>query len=302
MRKNTFQQNLHRLADAHGLDFDSLAKSLGFIREDKKWLRRLWQSGLDQPNSRRTAQLDQLAQRLGLKNSRQLWEADVSVSVSAMQEGNLNEFVQMATRACQFFADLQRLHLRCPTEINDLLAHYGFDAHRMIAHFVASSYHVDLGAEVDADFVTFERLSETHESHSPQMERTQQVLENLQRHPAWASMIDRLTRQFYGKSIDHLMPDVLAEIERRLQAVIEQPPSMEEIVQRFTAKYLEQADDDGFSIVMQIISADPMWPEFMRSKGSEKKATQFVKRKWQDAKVNLIEPNVFASSFKQHHF
>ena len=97
------------------------AKLSSLSDEDKKWLRRLWRDGLDQPNSRRKEQLKQLANHLGLLDSRQLWESNVAVSVSAMMQTNLAGFIQVAVRTCAYFATLQHLHLRCPQEIDELL-------------------------------------------------------------------------------------------------------------------------------------------------------------------------------------
>ena len=50
---NTFRDNLRRLAiKMECADENALAKRLGWIREKKKWLRRLWNDGLQRPNSK----------------------------------------------------------------------------------------------------------------------------------------------------------------------------------------------------------------------------------------------------------
>lgn len=71
---HTFRENLHKLAEKKSCtDENSLAERLGWIREKKKWLRRLWKEGLVRPNAKTADDLEQLAKFLGLKDTGQLW-------------------------------------------------------------------------------------------------------------------------------------------------------------------------------------------------------------------------------------
>jgi len=301
MRRSVFRENLHRLADAHELDFDGLCKTLGFIREDKKWLRRLWRDGLDQLNSRRKEELKKLANHLGLLDSRQLWESNVAVSVSAMMQTSPAGFIQVAARTSAYFAALQHLYLRCPQEIDELLQRYDMCDTAMVAAFVAASYNINLEYQTYLDLQRLKELTEQFQSYQ-KMHNVERVREKLETHPAWIKMVSDLHQAMCGKSSERMLQDVSAEIERRMQAVIRQPPSIEEIATRFTRRYLIEDESEDFVRAMEIVAADPMWQSFIASKGNESNAIQFVRKHWSEAQINLIEPENFASSFKAHYF
>ncbi|MBI1347127.1 hypothetical protein GC163_12655 [bacterium] len=74
----TFRDNLHKLAERKSCpDENSLAKRLGWVREKKKWLRRLWKSGLVRPNAKTADDLDQLSKFFDLKDTGQFWNTSL---------------------------------------------------------------------------------------------------------------------------------------------------------------------------------------------------------------------------------
>jgi len=71
-----FRDNLRRLAAVFGLDAGGLTAVLGWRREDKKWLSRVWHSGLARNDYRSSGRLYYLAKLFGLEAT-DLWVPDV---------------------------------------------------------------------------------------------------------------------------------------------------------------------------------------------------------------------------------
>ncbi|HCS50106.1 hypothetical protein [Rubinisphaera sp.] len=82
-KANIFRDNLRRLAiKMECPDENSLAKRLCWIREKKKWLRRLWNDGLQRPNAKTVDDLTKLARFFGFSDFGPLWENDVKLPIS----------------------------------------------------------------------------------------------------------------------------------------------------------------------------------------------------------------------------
>lgn len=66
-RKELFRNNLRRMSKNCGWDRTSLAAEMGLDNAGRKWLRRLWDSGIDRVNHKTEHQLGRLVFALGLR-------------------------------------------------------------------------------------------------------------------------------------------------------------------------------------------------------------------------------------------
>lgn len=248
-RRDVFRDNLHRLAHAHGLDFDGLARGLGYIRDDKKWLRRLWRDGLDQPDGRRRDELDRLAGFLGLWHHRQLWEEGIEVSPQAMKTGNREEFVRIIARTHELIRTIDALNEKFPNEMDQILFRYKpenseFDRGRcerlLVAEWIADGYGIRVGDQIREVKTQFDELIEDYDISLA-------IIEELQTHPRWEQFVakhgsENQTTKFVmeqwrvssgqGKKQGHpITPDLFANVFRQ-HYLDEQPHHPEKIVRR----------------------------------------------------------------------
>lgn len=81
-RKHVFRSNLQAFMKQAKFDKNSLAARLELDRDGRKWLGRLLNDGLDRTNSKSEPKLQQLCECIGLKSTKQLWDANLSLNVS----------------------------------------------------------------------------------------------------------------------------------------------------------------------------------------------------------------------------
>ncbi|MEZ5945228.1 MAG: hypothetical protein R3C18_27960 [Planctomycetaceae bacterium] len=120
-RRETFKANLRRLAERQGLDFDGLAHRLGYIRDRKKWLRRMWRDGLERLDERRWQDFVSLANFLGLDHPQMFWEESPDVSPRVFRKGNQLEFVKLVDEAWDFIRTIDTLRQEFPAELRDII-------------------------------------------------------------------------------------------------------------------------------------------------------------------------------------
>jgi len=130
MDREVFRDNLRRLAAAQGLDFDGLAIKIGLIDADKKWLRRLWNDGLQAINKRRSNQLENLAAHLRLPSIDQLWQTNT---------GKREEIEKLATRAFDVIRQIDKLRSFFPDEMRTIASEFRSER-AFVAEWICDDY------------------------------------------------------------------------------------------------------------------------------------------------------------------
>ena len=107
-RKHIFRHNLRRIAKNRGLDRTSLAAEMGLDNAGRKWLGRLWESGIDRPNHKTEHHLGRLAVVLGLQFYGALWKKEPDTFneriVPIRESSSLGPLLEQVIRELEIFA------------------------------------------------------------------------------------------------------------------------------------------------------------------------------------------------------
>jgi hypothetical protein len=225
-----FRDNLRRLARIYDLDASGLAAALQFTREDKKWLARVWDSGLARNDRRSKDRLRQLATFYGLDDPGQMWIPDVEPNPEQLartldhgrvwftEDGTLTleppddpvekvmnvegrihpnpnqRWVALVEKIANVKRVIDRLWARYPHHMFSLTQLYD-DENEMIAFWVAAKYgNHKLTKEEDDIVASLEKDFGTAIELEISTNVVDQVRKRLCQHPGWFDMIERILR------------------------------------------------------------------------------------------------------------
>lgn len=242
--QNVFRRNLHRLAAAHQMDFDGLASALGFIRAEKKWLRRAWETGLSRPDDRTLQFLSRLAKCLGLGAYDDLWKPDISLDPAVIASVKIDAWRRLVGIVKEYVEAMQMLRSHSPSEMREIEEKYRFDELGMIALWTLRHYRsVDPiadgndGGDEKETALRDRLIAETQSARTFVTETSfrERVRKRLEQLPEWAAMF----RELLGQTGDP--EDWCSESERildsRLTEAIARHPTEEEVCERFRSRY-----------------------------------------------------------------
>ncbi len=316
--KDVFRDNLRRLAKSYRLDCDGLAAALGWKRDDKKWLARVWANGLSRPDKRCKSRLRQLAQFLGYYDFDPMWLpdctphpkafADLEISRAVINEGHdPTKWIELVAHVTRTLRSIHRVWGRYPALMERIRKSYDSEA-EMIAYWVAARYGTVtlLPIEMQAQqFVADDWQAQQQLDLRGNLVRT--LLARLRESPNWLPMLKGIYKSVgeewkpylhYDLDSDEpieLEPDKLPEIVAhqlliRIQEAINRPVSMDELVARFESYLGDDSQNEVAQEMLSIMSqltTCPEWEEHCRwcYDDEETEATARIKEDWLRAKL-----------------
>lgn len=280
-----FRENLQRLASAQGLELDGLASSLGFIRDDKKWLRRAWNDGLARPDKRAMPRLEKIVARFGLDEIDELWNpqaAEDQATVLRSVQMNDAAWEQLVGQIIEYIEALQVFRGMNPKRAAEIESAYGFDSTKMISEWARRCVTRE-GADGRVRDDEAEVLAATKQAREflADSDSRNRVMMSLMAKDEWKQMTVRLREE--------LGPDGASkEWHRRLAACFADPMTEAEVVRRFFSRHLEEfADpevDDALVMFVEDIREHPAWYNFVAVKhgGDEETAIDRLIDMWEE--------------------
>tara|TARA_R110002111_G_scaffold100975_1_gene156357 strand:- start:2525 stop:3529 length:1005 start_codon:yes stop_codon:yes gene_type:complete len=318
MSAEIFRENLHRLTAAQELGFEELAKGLGFKRDDKKWLRRLWRDGLQHSHPKRIRHLQRLARFLGLFSETDLWRPSVVAAPGILLVHNdAKLWLIFVERVARFLECQKFLRIRYPKEMWDIESRYQHSDYHLVAAWTAHKY---LRKPLPPDEQELLEQLEDEWGDTLEYEVKKHVVDRLllrlQQHPAWEEFVDLIHRMFGEERFEkELSIRVHSEIKQWICESFNRLPSDDEIYQRFCVRYLsglvDQPDEDRsdgrWHKIVTELRSNPEWQRYveMSFDDLEHAAINDVRNKWFDAvnkSAGAIEPAVFIHVFKDRFF
>ncbi len=136
----TFRTNLQQLAAVKGVyDAKQLANALGFVGEDRRWIKRLWEQGLSHASARSHTLLKKLTAFLEVAGSAELWKPNLVLSTYDRQ-GLISQIeVSQVVAVIHAYRQLQAAkHLR-PMQYLRALKQYDYSESMLIADWVCAA-------------------------------------------------------------------------------------------------------------------------------------------------------------------
>ncbi|MCA9179423.1 MAG: hypothetical protein KDB14_33440 [Planctomycetales bacterium] len=283
-----FRENLQRLASAQGLELDGLASSLGFIRDDKKWLRRAWNDGLARPDKRAMPRLEKIVARFGLDEIDELWNpqaAEDQATVLRSVQMNDAAWEQLVGQIIEYIDAFRILQSTAPERANEIEARYDSVVVKMIAAWVRPAADKEVAArDKTADEILAATSAVRDYRHDTSL-RTR-VRKLLSEYEEWSAMNDELRSTLGEEAVE-------AEIERRLTEAFSRPLDEHELVERFCNSYLvrysdpeelEDEGDDRATAFLEGLTRHDHWFDLVRHKydGNESAAESAMVEKWNE--------------------
>ncbi|PHQ34764.1 hypothetical protein CEE69_12870 [Rhodopirellula bahusiensis] len=320
-----FQVNLQKFALAKQIESpESLANSLGFSGDDKKWVQRIWRAGLARVDKRTRSKLQRLAGFFG-RDVSEFWQPNVEIRPSDLL-GNRDSWSFAVKLILNQFRSLQQAKIRSSAATRKMLAQYGFQEELLIADLVARQF----GAERPAlDGLSFDELDSSFDSFFQEWMFNNYVISGDERgnpfglysfvvsraseHPKWQEFLESLWEEYEERGISD--EDVLeAHVKDRLMLLVDDlkllPQSPEQILDLFIRFYVDDESTEqtflanNFEQVVEEISLHPQWPEYVRSQfgdGCFREATEELLELWDRAVrqlgTTIIRPEHFISFF-----
>ncbi|QGJ70881.1 Hypothetical protein PBC10988_25800 [Planctomycetales bacterium 10988] len=264
-----FRHNLRRLATAQGLELDGLASSLGFIRDDKKWLRRAWNDGLARPDKRAMPRLEKVAERLGLNNVDDFWNPQAAENQSTVLRSMQKEdevWQKLVGEIIKYVDAFRLFEAAEPERSKEIEARYGSDIVKIVASWVRQPNDSE---EAERDEVASEVLEATaavreYRDQKRLRDRVRKIIRSCEE---WTDMREELQGELGAEGVE-------PEIERRLTETFSRPLDEHDMATRFYDTYLVQyvendelgddgEDDDLGSLVSSLMDHD-QWPAYVQ--------------------------------------
>jgi len=278
-----FRDNLHQFAGAQGLEFDGLASALGFIRADKKWLRRAWTDGLARSDKRAIPRLEKIAARFGLSGIDELWNPSAAKDqATVLRSVQMDDaaWEQLVGKVIEYVDTVQTFRATDPHRAYSIEANYHHDMAEMIASWIRPLFGVErseedeVAAAVLAATRSFREFREQTSLHV-------RVWKIARSYEEWSTMEEELQQEL-GQE------DMIEEIKRRLIESISRQPTEQELAQRFYESYLtqyseleeeEEVTDKQLTAFLKEMSHHK---EYMDSFVNEAAAHKALAKKWHE--------------------
>lgn len=263
-----FRENLQRLTSVQKLDLDGLASSLGFIRDDKKWLRRAWNDGLARPDKRAIGRLEKVAERLGLKNIDDLWNpqaAEDQTNVLRSMQNDDAVWQKLVGQIIEFVDAFRLFEAAEPERAKEIGERYDSDMVKMVASWVRQSAKTDepVRDEVASEVLEATAAVREYRDQKPLRKRVRKLVSSCEE---WTHMVAELTETLGWEGVE-------PEIERRLSEAISPPLDEYDMANRFFNTYLSDFpdgdepedgnEDDLGSLVSSLMDHD-QWPAYVQ--------------------------------------
>jgi hypothetical protein len=307
--KQVFRQNLHRLAAARQLTFDDLAAALAMRADKKKWLRRVWQEGLEWPDPRTHGLLSKLCEFFRVTQE-DLWSPTFQVHHKHV-EHDKEAWRFLIEKIVDHYSLLQHLKLRKPDLVINLLKPYAFSQIDYLADLVADDLgyrldHVDVSGTYDVyTDLRVEREINDEIFGTP----SEYVRDRAVKHPMWPEFEEERRSELreQGKTTDVDFWKAFVNLVDLLAVRILTPP---EICEQFIGKYLEKKphpapdeSDEGLLEVLNELRMHPQWAEYCHDRHD---AENLIRECWRESKekhgkgisrdgfVHFVEKNLLA--------
>jgi len=310
--KQVFQDNLHRLADKHGLDCNGLLAALQWRRGDKKWLQRVWKHGLERADPRTEQLLRTLALALGIAVE-EFWLPDVLPRPQRMVNRRHNPwlrssyaFTEWSTVVDQIRKIIKNLPVtwgREPERVIDVRNRYRTES-EMIAAWVSSLVG---GTRLPPDEqALLKRILGEQSSETFGGDLANPLSESLFLHPKWEHMLRNACRQcgeeFHEEYLQELPSSVLPRIRRVVLEAISRPLTLEEAMARAEVQLgvaSASTPQDEVRAVIEELELHPAWDEHLRKMFDydSEKARKDISEMWQKARLHYSKDD-FVSLYR----
>ena len=182
-----FRDNLHRLASNWDLDFDKIAKLLKWKGSDRRWLKRIWDEGLDRPDKRSEDKLAILARWLGVipqdfwvkdcVRRHHLMHSPYRHRYLAGNEVERTEWFQIMTKLAAILRWLPFLEVHHSEDMNEALSLHRYSHQDLLATWVL---HYVGNITIDPCEKRLLEVIEVQQKH-----RMESLLDEIWRHPRW---------------------------------------------------------------------------------------------------------------------
>lgn len=240
---DVFKANLHRLSEELGYKSHvDLAKALGYKLNDRRWIRRLWERGLDRPDHRRQAQLADLANLFGIK-PKDLWTVQVSIKSTDVLH-DADKWTELTRAVIETYLQFQIMKRNSRDDALEALHAYQSDEVRLIADYVASRYGIErprlanrkLQSMDDCKKNRLEWRAMVNDIDSGGDALVNYIVEHAKDHQWFGPIVGEL-RDKYGE-------DAGEQFRQLLQRIRNRPRTPQEVLSELEAELLDALTDD----------------------------------------------------------
>lgn len=261
---HVFRDNLRRLANQLGHSTpQQLAKALNFKFKDLRWIKRLWEDGLDHIDRRRETDIIKLATLFGVKPN-DLWREAVEIGPTDLVN-DPKRWAEVVREVIEVYRSFQQMKLHQRGKADHALYRYDYDEAKLIADIVASRLGLERPNLVRLDFSFLDGAR----NQDPEWKAAEDddllvgfITERSKGHEWYEPFKDDLNKK-YGDGAHQHLKNILLDIQRR-------PRSPAEVLSEFRAKCLDSfTEDDGFDAFMREITPDlrRIWHAAVEKKG-----------------------------------
>lgn len=269
-----FQRNLRHAAmllDIH--DHNQLADKLGWKDNDRRWLRRIWDQGLDRPDKRRTKDIKQLGKLLGVQPD-DLWRPDIEIRGTDVVH-DPERWEKLVRSVIEIYLRFQVVKRQQHDWTVRALSRYRGDEELLIAELVAQKHGVDspkLARIRESEMEKLGRSSPewralTNEARKGEDALYEFVGKQIRKHP-WFKPFEEEIVSEQGANAETAIKNLIRQIWQR-------PKTPQEVVDEFVSLHLDSfTEDDGFDEAMKVIERElrHLWRITAESGGAEPKA------------------------------
>ncbi|TWU16687.1 hypothetical protein Poly21_38920 [Allorhodopirellula heiligendammensis] len=321
-----FQVNLQKFALAKQIESaESLANSLGFCGDDKKWVQRIWRAGLARVDTRTRPKLERLTEFFRRDDVSEFWQPNVEIRPSDLLD-NRDSWSFAVKLILNQFRFLQQAKIHSSTATRKALAQYGFQEELLIGDLAARQF----GAERPAlDELSLGELDSAFDGFCEEWKFNNYVISGDERenpfglylfvvsrvseHPKWQDFVESLKEEYRERGMADT-GSLDAHVKDRLMMLVDElkllPQSPEQILDLFIRFYIDDESTEqtfltkNFEQVVEEIALHPQWPEYVRRQfgvGCYREATEAVLELWDRAVrqlgTTIIRPEHFISYF-----
>lgn len=296
---SVFRQNLMTLAKSRGItNADDLSAALGFTGNERGWLLRIWEKGISRPDPRRAASLKAVANFLKVQR-KDLWQPNTGSDTAAeksWERAFFGDNVSHTRDVIRAYQTLQQTRQQRPFIYKKALEQYGQMEEAMIADWVGGAIRGD-GPDDDVIFSCFDPSPKTISIDADEKFRSLrnvELFDFLQDHfdsnASWTCFVKRMEEFLVARSNasscdGSLQWLVVQSIETMINKLMNEPPSMRMILDRFEASFATGPSESvlGLTVILADLKLNPGWVDWVENEhfGSEVEACQRVHEMWE---------------------